>query len=122
MNTSTNSRTAAILTAAAVAAGAALLATAPTAHAAVGFSNPSAAGGVPSEATVTATVQGAGDVYVEYAHARTTYPSVKDRYATDGLIAMWDGDDNQGTGAPSNASEKIRHAQPSRNQGSDSGG
>ncbi len=90
MNTSTNSRTAAILTA----AGAALLATAPTAHAAVGFSNPSAAGGVPSEATVTATVQGAGDVYVEYAHARTTYPSVKDRYVADGLIAMWDGDDN----------------------------
>ena len=78
---------------------AALLATAPAAHAAVGFSNPSAAGGVPSQATVTATVQGSGDVYVEYAHARTTYPSVKDRYVADGLIAMWDGDDNQGTGA-----------------------
>lgn len=72
---------------AALAAGAA-------ANAAVEFQAPSAAGDLPSQATVSATVQGAGDVYVEYAHARTTYPSVKDRYVADGLIAMWDGDDN----------------------------
>ena len=70
-----------------------------SADAAVEFQNPAAAGGVPSQATVSATVQGPGDVYVEYAHARTTYATVKDRYVTDGLIAMWDGDDNQGTGA-----------------------
>ena len=44
-------------------------------------------------------MQGSGDVYVEYAHASTTYASVKDRYVANGLIAMWDGDDNQGTGA-----------------------
>ena len=77
---------------AALAAGAA-------ANAAVEFQPLTAAGGLPGTATVTATVQGAGDVYVEYAHARTTYTSVKDRYVTNGLIAMWDGDDNQGTGA-----------------------
>ena len=70
-----------------------------TAFGAVEFSNPSASGGVPSQAVVSATVQGSGDVYVEYAHAQTTYSSVKDRYVSDGLIAMWDGDDNQGTGA-----------------------
>ena len=72
---------------------------APAAFGAVEFSNPSAAGGLPSQAVVSATVQGSGDVYVEYAHAQTTYPSVKGRYVSDGLIAMWDGDDNQGTGA-----------------------
>ena len=68
------------------------------AHAAAQFSNASAAGSVPSKATVTAAVQGAGDVYVEYAHAKATYATVKDRYVADGLIAMWDGDDNLGTG------------------------
>ena len=68
-------------------------------NAAVEFQNPSAAGGVPAAASVSATVQGTGDVYVEYAHAKTTYATVKDRYVTVGLIAMWDGEDNQGTGA-----------------------
>ena len=77
---------------AALAAGAA-------ANAAVEFQAPTAVGGLPGTATITATVQGSGDVYAEYAHARTTYPSIKDRYVTNGLIAMWDGDDNQGTGA-----------------------
>ena len=57
-----------------------------------------ACGAEPTKATVTATVSGTGDVYVEYAHTKATYPTVKDRYVTDGLIAMWDGEDNQGTG------------------------
>ena len=64
----------------------------------VEISDAAAVGAEPTKATVTATVSGVGDVYVEYAHAKATYPSVKDRYVTDGLIAMWDGEDNQGTG------------------------
>ncbi len=39
-----------------------------------------------------------GPIYVEYARAAATYPTVKDRYVTDGLIAMWDGEDNLGAG------------------------
>ena len=49
--------------------------------------------------SITAKVQGRSDVFVEYAHrTNSSFRSVKDRYVTDGLIAMWDGEDNQGTG------------------------
>ena len=50
--------------------------------------------------SISAKVQGRSDVFVEYAHrTNSSFRSVKDRYVTNGLIAMWDGEDNQGTGA-----------------------
>ena len=49
---------------------------------------------------VAISVEGAapGPLFAEFAHAPNTYATVKDRYVTNGLIAMWDGEDNQGTG------------------------
>jgi len=59
-------------------------------------------GTVPTEATVSGVVTGCGDVFVEYAHSpKESVRDVRDRYARTGLIAMWDGVDNQGTGVHS---------------------
>ena len=72
-----------------------------SAFADVSFSGVSASSAAPGVATVSATVTGTGDVFAEYAHAKNpqTARSVKSRYSQDGLIAMWDGEDNMGTGA-----------------------
>ena len=67
----------------------------------VSFSDVSVTSTAPGVATVSARVSGTGDVYAEYAHEKNpqTVRSVKSRYAQNGLIAMWDGEDNMGTGA-----------------------
>ena len=54
----------------------------------------------PGEATVVAEVAGTGEVFAEFAHDKSkAHASVKDRYAQNGLIAMWDAVDNMGTGS-----------------------
>ena len=54
----------------------------------------------PGMAVLSADVTGTGDVFAEYAHDKSkSFRSVKDRYVTDGLIAMWDAVDNMGTGS-----------------------
>lgn len=54
----------------------------------------------PGMAVLSANVTGTGDVFAEYAHDKSkSFRSVKDRYVTDGLIAMWDAVDNMGTGS-----------------------
>ena len=67
----------------------------------VSFADVSAHSAAPGVASVSAKVTGTGEVFAEYAHGRKpqTARSVKSRYAQDGLIAMWDGEDNMGTGA-----------------------
>ena len=52
----------------------------------------------PSAVAISVEGVSSGPIYAEYAHAAETYATVKDRYVTNGLIAMWDGEDNQGTG------------------------
>ena len=49
--------------------------------------------------SISAKALGRNDIFVEYAHrTNSSFRSVKDRYVTNGLVAMWDGEDNQGTG------------------------
>ena len=81
-----------------------------SAFADVSFSGVSASSAAPGVATVSATVTGTGDVFAEYAHAKKPQParSVKSRYSQDGLIAMWDGEDNMGTGACSGRADMAR--------------
>ena len=52
----------------------------------------------PTAVSIAVENAASGPIHVEYAHARDTYATVKDRYVADGLIAMWDGEDNQGAG------------------------
>ena len=50
-------------------------------------------------ATFVARVSGTGDVFVELGHKKgASIRSARDAYVQGGLIAMWDGEDNQGTG------------------------
>ena len=56
----------------------------------------------PGVANVTAEVSGlgSGDVFAEVAYDKSqSFRSVKDRYVTDGLLAMWDAVDNMGIGS-----------------------
>ena len=71
-----------------------------TALADVSLSNMSLDSTAPGVAVLSADVTGTGDVFAEYAHDKSrSFRSVKDRYVTDGLIAMWDAVDNMGTGS-----------------------
>lgn len=71
-----------------------------TALADVSLSNVSLDSTSPGMAVLSADVTGTGDVFAEYAHDKSrSFRSVKDRYVTDGLIAMWDAVDNMGIGS-----------------------
>lgn len=71
-----------------------------TALADVSLSNMSLDSTSPGVAVLSADVTGTGDVFAEYAHDKSrSFRSVKDRYVTDGLIAMWDAVDNMGIGS-----------------------
>ena len=71
-----------------------------TALADVSLSNMSLDSMSPGMAVLSANVTGTCDVFAEYAHDKSkSFRSVKDRYVTDGLIAMWDAVDNMGTGS-----------------------
>ena len=73
---------------------------APAALADVSLANVSLHSTAPGVASVTAEVAGTGDVFAEYAYDKLqTFRSVKDRYVTDGLLAMWDAVDNMGIGS-----------------------
>lgn len=59
----------------------------------------SANGLSPTRAVLRAEVVGEGDVFAEFAHRRGDgVRDLRHRYVNDGLIALWDGEDNQGTG------------------------
>lgn len=75
------------------------LVVASAAQAEVQLSDIAAGSTSPGTAELVATVQGTGDVYAVYAPVKgTSYRSVKDRYVSKGLLAMWDAVDNMGHG------------------------
>ena len=97
---STAKNAAAMLAAATMATSATLPFATSTALADAALSDISVIATTPGTATVTAEVAGPGDVFAEYAYDKSqTFRSVKDRYVTDGLLAMWDAVDNMGIGS-----------------------